>query len=629
MVVEAHLGVCASCADLDDANDLAAGALRATQFPPLGSADRALARLDPVPTMRRRIGIAAAAAAVVAAAAVATGLLPRQTDAQPNTDRTLRTPPTAAPVADRTPAPQDTAPPPGPPTAGTSDASTDDDVPTAPTAVAGPTSEDPAEAPEGPPAPFVPHVFDDLRDRVAEIDLDAAADDPAFSATVRRVHSAGTAGACALAELLDPKDPEIARRAARIAAEVRSAQFVAPLGRLLEDEDLAPDAAAALAAIDAPAAAEMLVAAPPGPARRAALDVLSRSRSPRAFDALAARLRADALESDDTAALLEAAVALDPRRAARLLLDVAATSQDAETVETLLRAHSDVLVPAILPLASRNDVLVASAAVRALGQAGDPSAVPTLRSAGARAALARPAADALLRIGTDEALAAAFDVAAAPGAPRESLSVFEGCTAATPRLVRELSDPRATRRLAAIQALGWTRAEAAVPALATAAAETSQRAAVVEALGRIGGDEAAALLAEWVRPRGTDVSLVVALGATGSEAAVPALRKISREPALGVPVAQALGEIPQKESVHALADLLAEARTARAAAESLAGLPAGVVVPALVDRLENPEAAARAHRALVLVAGSDLGQNPRAWRAWWESRRTRTPERRR
>ncbi|MCE9637970.1 MAG: hypothetical protein K8T90_19900 [Planctomycetes bacterium] len=620
IVVEAHLAVCSSCAATEDALDLAASAMRATTVPPLGAADAALARIANdcrAPAFHvRRPAVAAAAVLCVAALAVA-ALIAR------------RGPPDVTPTA----APRRAASTPEP-------------------AVA------PSVAmPEGPAPTSFPTSLRDLPAQIDALNVGASADDPALAEAVRHVTSTGAPGSWALAGLLDASDPTRALRAVMVAEKVRSSSLVPPLGALLRDvEDgrdpgaaprgdardpavdigttegaksqLAASTARALAAIGTPAALAELATALDGPSRRTALDAIATCRTSRALDLLADRIRGG--RDGAPGEIVDAAVASWPRESARLLLDLSADRALAPLASSALRAHGAELAPHLIPFAAKGDGLVAAAAVRALGETRQPSALAALRSAAARSGLARPAVAALVAIGTDDAYAAAFDVVADPRTPRDLVQVFDGADDAVGVLAAAIGDARLPRRLAAADALGWTRSPDAVEPLARAARDAALRRAAIDALGRIRGDESAAALAVWARPKTADPALVAALGATGSSVAVPSLRALAREPALAASAARALAGIEDAEAVLALAELLAEPRTARAAAESLASMPAGVVVPALLGRLEDPAdaaASARARRALVLVAGADLGRTPDAWHTWWDGRRPRTQER--
>jgi hypothetical protein len=101
---------------------------------------------------------------------------------------------------------------------------------------------------------------------------------------------------------------------------------------------------------------------------------------------------------------------------------------------------------------------------------------------------------------------------------------------------------------------------------------------------------------------------------------VAALRALAEQPSRSVEVAAALGGIPTEDSILALVELHALPRSAREAGEALRTLPAGLVVPTLLDRLDDPVVGARAHRALVHVAGRDLGPGTERWSAWWDRR---------
>ena len=609
MVVEAHLAVCSSCAEIEESMESAAAALRAEPCEPLGSADAALARIAAPP----RIGMRIAAAAALCIASVALAAYWSRRGAAPDANRER---PATSPIEQVAP---------DSPTVVESSLRAE-----SPTADADPPDDAEPPIPEGPPARYIPRSLDDLPGLVAAVDADAPDDDAALAATVRRVRTAGTVGASALADLLESGDRDALRSALRVARAAPSAQSVSALARLLDDEELGPRAARILGSIATGTAVEALVRSLDGPSRDAALDALATCRSPRVFDALAARARSG--DDTDLAGVLGAAVTVSPAPAARLLIELSASEDSAPAAARVLRSRRDELSPALITLAARNDALVATPAIRALGIAGDTAAIPALRSAAHRFSLARHAVRALVALGTPEAFAAAFDAAADPRAPHGLLDAFGGVAAATPTLLRELGDPRASaprRRLAAIEALGHAGDLAAVQPLSRVLPEAPLRRAVVEALGRIGGDDAAAVLAGATDPRTADDALVRALGNTESSVAVPALIALTREPALASAAATALGRIDDAESVLALADLLAEPRTARSASQALGAMPAAVVVPPLLGRLDDPAGAGRARRALVLVSGADLGRDAAAWRHWWDGRRPRTPERHR
>lgn len=598
LVVEAHMGVCASCAALDDLLDRATTALRAETTPSLAAAEAALARLPAHRTTLVRPIAAVALAAVTVAAVVAA----------------LRDRPAEAPSAPRTPTPQD--------------ATADDRPGDTPASCLPDGAPPPPAAPE--PAPGRAPVADapdegppdgsrsgDVRRAVAAVRAACRDDDPVRVAAVRQVHEAGAVGTLALAELLVSDDPAIVASALRVASSVRSDRLVRSLAVRLADPATADEAARQLGASGSPAAVAALASELTGPARPAVVRSLRDARTPRAFSVLASALRDGAPDPEE---LLDAAVAIDPAAGARLLLDVAATPDGADAAAAVLRLRARALVVPLGDLARNGDALVAASAVRALGATGSPRAVEALVAASRRHALSRPAIEALVTIGTDAAFAAAFDAASSPRGGRPALDAFDGAVAAAPTLVRTLDAPQIARRQAAVEALGRTGARDAVPDLASALDDPQLRRAAVEALGRIGGDEAAHALARLADRPAADVRLVAALGGTASPVAVAPLATLAREPALSAAAIAGLARIPLPESVLALAELAAQPRTARDARDALRSLPAGLVVPSLLAAADDVVVAPRIHRALVAVAGRDLGRDAGVWSDWWTAR---------
>jgi HEAT repeat protein len=164
-------------------------------------------------------------------------------------------------------------------------------------------------------------------------------------------------------------------------------------------------------------------------------------------------------------------------------------------------------------------------------------------------------------------------------------------------------DPDARLRSAAAEALGAVEAEGSLETLARLLADpdAAVREAATRSLGRRGGAAAPVLAQALARaPDGSQASLARALGETGSPEAVKALAPLLEGPAAGV-AAQALGQIGAREGVEPLLALLARgaSRGRVEAIEALGqlgdpGAGRALVLEMTSDRPEIRAAAARA-----------------------------------
>lgn len=239
----------------------------------------------------------------------------------------------------------------------------------------------------------------------------------------------------------------------------------------------------------------------------------------------------------------------EERLAAARLLSLAATSEQAGALVERLdesdpevgvfialalgRLPADQFAPPLLDrLEKGNDeATIRLRLIVALGAMRAEDAVPALREILlSDAALARPAADALARIGSDAAWDALIEALASPD---DSVHRAAGAALAlagepaVPALLAAAADPDTQLQVRAIESLGWLRAEAARPVLGEHLADPSAeiRAAAAFALGRIG---AHADLGQLQRLSETDPSPKVRAAASQAVAAI-------RSPAASTP----------------------------------------------------------------------------------------------
>lgn len=448
-----------------------------------------------------------------------------------------------------------------------------------------------AVEPATPPLP--PPTVPDLRAFVRALD---PADEAAVSRLADRVRRHGAAGTSVLADLLDPAGGELTARALAVARRAPSPRLAPDLAALLADPAFAPRAARLLGIVGTPREVDALAEALDGPASVEAREALVAIGGTAALDVLVARL-------DQDPELLDAVVRVSPERGARLV------ARDGARARRVLARRRDVLLPELRRRARGGDL----GAVRALGRAKDAGAYELLVRLLGRSASAPGAARALVTLGTEDALAAAFHAVRRGGAPEE---VFDGAGHAEPFLLERLRAHALPERRTALRLLRQCGGGATVRALGERRPSRALLPDAIAAVAAIGGDDAVTVLASWRGERGVRRALVVALGATGDPRAVPALEEFAGDAALAEDVAAALARIPHEESARVLVDLLLRRRAEAGAA--LASMPAGVVVPVLLDRFDASRAV---RRVLVRIAGADHGGRPETWKKWWDGSR--------
>lgn len=147
-----------------------------------------------------------------------------------------------------------------------------------------------------------------------------------------------------------------------------------------------------------------------------------------------------------------------------------------------------------------SDTIVKLRALMVLADIADPATLPTLRAAFQEPVLARSAADALIAIGSEEAMApltqALADEALSPHR-QAAMAVFELNSArALPYLVALLDDPNPTMRANSAQTLAWMGEQGARPALRALLDDpvAEVRAQAAFALGKLNDTESLARL---------------------------------------------------------------------------------------------------------------------------------------
>ncbi len=556
IVVEAHLGLCADCAALEEALDVAVRVLRETPEEPLGAAEAALDALE----ARRRPAPIPLFAALAAAAVLVVAVWPRGDDAP------APIPPRTATVVEQ-PDPADPLPPP---------------------------------RRHGPP----------VRRLLAELDPDApgyAADVEALAARVAR---GGAARTSELGRLLDPAEPDTTARALDVALHLRSRQLVPGLTALLDVEAFAATAARHLGALEAHGTVPALERALDGPAAAEARDALARIGTSAAYEVLSRRALAG--RAAESGPLLDAAVRAEPGTGARLLLDLLAAEETRDDARRVLERHRETLLEPLRRLARTGGTLVAAGAVEALGLVRDEGAVPLLHDLVRQRGTDRAAACALARIGTHAAL-----LVVVRHADRDGVAAgLEGIAEAEGPLLDVVATGNTHEQETALELLDRCGGAATVRALAYGNLRRGLHVTAAATLGRIGGDAAADVLAGYAIDPGLHDDLVGALAATRSARAVAPLQRLARGPRTPH-VARALGKIEDAAAARALLELLVDVRAAPAAADALAGLPARVVVPILIDELEEAPRRRRLQALLARITGADHGAAVQRWKSWW------------
>jgi HEAT repeat protein len=300
------------------------------------------------------------------------------------------------------------------------------------------------------------------------------------------------------------------------------------------------------------------------------------------------------------------------------------------------------LVPRLLQVlrGRRVDDSVLGAAAVALGQIGDPAAVPRLLKAldDADAGLRRAAAEELGEIGhkavvprllkalgdadaevravAAAALGAIRDGAAVPGLLKAlgdadakvswvaAAALGEiGDASAVPGLLETLSDADSRLSVAAVAALGYIGDASAVPGLLKALGDAELRRAAAEALGQIGAPSVPGLLkALGDADAKVRAAAAAALGAIGDAAAVPVLLEALDDADAEVRWAavEALGEIGDAAAVSGLLEVLGDAEVRWAAVEALGQIGDAAAVPWLLEALSDESWLVRAATAKAL-----------------------------
>jgi hypothetical protein len=584
IVVEAHLGVCESCAEIEDALALAQDCIVAEPIEPLGAAERALATLPQQGPRLRPLVLAAAAAALVFVAV---------------RTRLDRPEPAAPPVvAHEDPSEADPTET-DPPEPGRSEVG---ELTTSPE-----SAEHTAALPPLPTLPPPqPPVGPTLRRRLAEIDPLAADRDEQAAAIAHEVRRRGTRGARALAQVLG-EDDELMLGVALSVTHTRFGDVATAQLAERQDESAVP----------------------------ALIEQLESSRSATARDALASiggRRAARALVRTfwvappaERRALLAAAVSADAATGGVACLEAAATPRDDEAegpafdavARAVVSARPEQLLPYLRRAAAGRDALRARVAARALGWAADETSVPDLRAMARSPRTASAAVAALLDIGSRDALDGAFEAALLSGRDGAVAAAFQDRHAAETFLLERLRTGDLREQRFALALLSRCGGPRSALALADARIPRKLQDELITTLGAIGGDEAATALGALTEVTGLESAVIAALGRTGSALAVPHLERIATTDARrrSVVVA-ALAAIESAESAGALIALLADARAGPEALDAVAAMPVGLVVPGLLERCDE-SVPLHVRRALARIAGRDLGSSPRPWREWW------------
>ena len=272
-------------------------------------------------------------------------------------------------------------------------------------------------------------------------------------------------------------------------------------------------------------------------------------------------------------------------------------------VEALGRIGAREAADAVAAVAETRDFAVAFAALDALAMIGEPSVAHRLVPLLDDDLLQTAAAEALGRIGREDAAAPLAALLGRPGAPvaeiagalaalhrrleedREQGELVAGLAraAATPdavrRLAAALASARGPDRAALVTVLGWLEGDGVERALAGALADPLVRRAAGETLGRRGAAALEPLLGQLASDdEEARKAAAAALGRVGAGSAVPALAALlDEDPELAVVAAGALGHIGDGRAFEPLLARLdhphAAVRQAAVAALSSIGHP--------------------------------------------------------
>jgi len=524
-LVEAHLAVCPSCAQIEAALDLVEQTLRDAPAAPLGVVARTLTTLP----ARRRIGVRMAMAALVLVAASAALFY---TPDKPASHTAHQPEPTPIAASDDLPLPRSTT---------------------------------------------------NLRDLLASATFDSTATTRRIADEFVR---AGAPGSTALARMLTEDDRELQRRALAVAAFSPSSHYVDAAATLLADEEFGPAAARLLGQIGSTQAAPALERALDGrhaiEAREALVAIggsqvaavlLKRARATRdadLADALARTAPADAVrlmtDSDEPAfdsvlrqrrelllpALREAGRAHDPRRAAaaaRLL----GRAGDTESIELLRRLARDLRTrpAAVEALVAIGSEPALDAAIAVCYRAGDESGLDT-HFDGARDA--EPLLLQVLETGTVAQRTAALRLLARCGGD-----------ATLDRI--EQTDWRGGLVRAAIETTGAIGTPRAVAILAEWAEQPALRTALIEALGATGESAAVPHLRALDRRHATRIA--AALATIPHAESARALIELLDDDRSAKAAAESLARMEPKLVMPLLLESLARRSSARRAREVL------------------------------------------------------------
>ncbi len=480
LLVEAHLGVCAACAALEETLDRVDLLLASGEAAPLG----VVATLQ-LPARRRAPVRAMSAAAALLLAALL-----------------LR------------PLPPATAPPRPPDVRGETSLRS---VPTRPPPVTPATPV--AEAPV-PALPALP-----LRDLLLALSPDGETFLDDAHALAEQVRRRGARGTDLLAEALDPAALELARRALAVAERAPSPGLERALLALLDCGDLAPHAARALGSAGGAASV---------PALERALDGAASVEAREALVAIGGRAAIDALlRHADAPEVLDALARLSPRHAAALCVDAGLVLRRPALLPELradarrgdLRAIvllAEVRDPEVLPLLreqARTAARVGVAVRGLLALDGEEAFAEAYALAGRSTAAAegfRGVAGAeprlLARLGRGTFAERAL-----------TLDLLSMCGGEATARALSAALPEGALRPLAVRTLGATRCDLAVAPLEAILRDERHAAEAVRALARIGSARSAEVLANLLTDRRHGREAARVLSELPEEVVVPVL----------------------------------------------------------------------------------------------------------